>query len=68
MVNYAFEDLNLNRVELSALESNERAIGLYKKIGFQVEGIKRNAYYKQGSYVNKIDMAILKNEYKTEME
>lgn len=63
MINYAFKDLNLNRIELSALESNERALGLYKKIGFKVEGIKKKAFYKEGKFVNKVEMAILKEEY-----
>jgi len=63
ILDYAFKDINLNRVELSALENNERAIGLYKKMGFKVEGLKRKAYYKEGKYVNKIEMAILREEY-----
>lgn len=63
IVNYAFDDLNLNRIELSALENNERAIGLYKKVGFQIEGIKKQAYYKEGKYINKVEMALLREEY-----
>ena len=63
ILDYAFKDINLNRVELSALESNERAIGLYRKMGFMVEGISRKAYYKDGKFVNKIEMAVLREEY-----
>lgn len=67
IINYAFNDLNLNRVELSVLENNERAIGLYNKIGFKVEGVKRNAYYKEGKFVNKVEMAVLRDEYNKEI-
>jgi len=46
----------LHRLELTAIESNEKAIGLYKKMGFEVEGIRENALYIDGKYVNEIYM------------
>ena len=51
----------------SVLESNNRAIALYDKLGFKKEGIKREAVYKNGEFVNMIFMAILKSEYKNEV-
>lgn len=68
ILRHAFFDMNLNRVELTVLESNNRAIGLYEKLGFKKEGIKREAVYKNGKFFNMISMAILKNEYKNEVE
>lgn len=64
ILKHAFYNLNLHRVELDALETNQAAIGLYKKIGFVQEGIKREASYKNGKYVNLIMMSILKEEFK----
>ena len=46
----------LHRLELTVIESNEQAIGLYKKMGFEVEGIRKNALYIDGIYVNEIYM------------
>lgn len=66
ILEHAFSDLNLNRVYLSVLENNERAIRLYKKIGFIEEGKLRNAVYKNRQYVNLIQMAILANEFDIE--
>lgn len=63
ILKHAFNDLNLERIELSVLQENERAINLYKKIGFVEEGCKRNSVYKNGKYVNMIIMAILKDEF-----
>ena len=38
---YAFQELNLHRVQLSVFDYNERAIALYEKLGFQREGVWR---------------------------
>lgn len=46
----------LHRIELTVIESNERALGLYKKMGFEVEGIRKNALFIDGQYVNEIYM------------
>lgn len=63
MVRHAFYDMNLNRLELSVLSRNQRAINLYEKVGFTKEGIKRRAVYKNGSFVDMVIMAILREEY-----
>lgn len=63
MVRHAFEDLNLRRVELSVLDANARARGLYEKAGFEYEGLKRQARYKQGEYVDLRMMALLKEDW-----
>lgn len=63
ILQHGFNNLNLNRIELTVLEYNERAINLYEKTGFKKEGIKREAVYKNGKYENLVFMSILKNEF-----
>ncbi len=63
MVRHSLYDMNLNRLELSVLSMNQRAINLYEKVGFTKEGIKRRAVYKNGSFVDVVIMAILREEY-----
>lgn len=63
MLRHAFLDMNLNRIELTVLESNKRAIEIYKKVGFKEEGVKRKALYKNGKFVDVVIMAILKEEF-----
>lgn len=63
ILQHAFMDLNLHRVNLVALVSNERALRLYRKIGFVDEGISREALFKNGVYVDIVRMAILVGEY-----
>jgi RimJ/RimL family protein N-acetyltransferase len=58
-----FKELNLHKISLEVLETNTRAINLYKKLGFKIEGIKREEVLKNGVWVGSIIMSILKNEY-----
>ena len=63
MLEHAFNNLNLRRIELSVLDSNKRAIHMYEKIGFVHEGVKRQAKYKNGHFVDLHLYSILKNEF-----
>jgi ribosomal protein S18 acetylase RimI-like enzyme len=49
----------LSRVELTVRENNRTAIALYKKFGFETEGLKRNALKIDGRYENQVLMALL---------
>jgi ribosomal protein S18 acetylase RimI-like enzyme len=49
----------LSRVELSVRESNAGAIALYKRVGFEIEGLQCNATRVEGVYENVVLMAIL---------
>jgi len=55
----AAQAAGLTRIELSVYENNASAIALYKKIGFAVEGLSRNAARIDGVYENVIQMALL---------
>jgi len=57
-----FDIWGLNRLWLSVLENNFRAINLYNKIGFKNEGKLRQAIYKNGKFENYLIMSILKSE------
>ncbi len=63
MVAHAFYNMNLRRVELNVLTSNERAIHVYEKVGFKREGLKRKAVYKNGEFVDMYSYAVLKEEF-----
>ncbi len=62
MLNHAFSNMNLQRVELTVLADNERAIHLYEKCGFRYEGRKRRARYKNGGFVDMLLYAVLRGE------
>jgi ribosomal protein S18 acetylase RimI-like enzyme len=49
----------LSRVELTVRENNASAIALYKRVGFDVEGLQRRAVRVDGVYEDVICMAAL---------
>lgn len=49
--------LNLLRVELTVFSDNERAVRLYKRSGFEVEGTLRKYAFRDGEYVDAFAMA-----------
>jgi RimJ/RimL family protein N-acetyltransferase len=66
LIRYAFEELGLNRVGLSAFDFNGEAISAYEKLGFAVEGRYRQAIKRNSGFHDAILMSILKNEWQAE--
>lgn len=58
MIHWA-EDRHLHRIELNVQGSNERAIHLYRSLGFRIEGIQKNALVVEDQYVDLIQMGLL---------
>lgn len=63
MLRHAFENLNLHRVELQVLENNLCAQHVYEKAGFKLEGLRREAVYKNGRYLNCKLYAVLRRDW-----
>ncbi|WP_411678213.1 GNAT family N-acetyltransferase [Caproicibacter sp.] len=53
--------LMLVRVELGVYTDNDRAIRLYKKMGFEAEGTKQKAAIRNGTYVDEMIMGRIRN-------
>jgi putative acetyltransferase len=52
------------RIELTVFTDNERAIALYRKFGFEVEGTHRSYALRAGQYVDTLSMARLRPKQK----
>jgi len=63
ILNYAFNKLRLNRIYLGVISYNKRAIRLYKKFGFKLEGRSREHIFYKGKFYDLLEMGILKNEW-----
>ena len=64
VMKFAFEYLNLQRLEGAINEYNKSSYNLYiKKCGWKQEGTKRKAVFKKGKYYNIYTVSILKEEY-----
>ena len=64
LLDYAFEELGLNRVGLSVFAFNEEAISTYEKLGFREEGRLRGALKRDGAFHDAILMSILESEWR----
>jgi RimJ/RimL family protein N-acetyltransferase len=61
---YAFDELNLNRLDGSMLETNHASISLYcEKLGWTKEGARRAYYYRNGTYFDQVVVGVLKEDY-----
>ena len=60
---FAFDELNMHRIEMEILEDNIASRKLYEKCGAVCEGIKRAAVYKNGRYLDQCLYAVLKEEF-----
>lgn len=63
LMQYAFEELQLNRLDTTWVEYNTASLGLYKKCGWKVEGEKRKAVFKKGEYHSVFFGGILAEDY-----
>ncbi|HVX47052.1 MAG TPA: GNAT family protein [Mycobacteriales bacterium] len=66
IIDHAFDTTELNRIELEVFAFNPRARRVYEKAGFRYEGTRRDALKFDDEYVDAIDMAILRREWKSQ--
>jgi RimJ/RimL family protein N-acetyltransferase len=63
LLNYAFSELNLHRVQLTVFEYNARAIALYERLGFQREGTYREFMQRDGQRFDMYLYGLLDREW-----
>lgn len=64
VLDIAFNELKLHRVELGVFDFNVSAIACYKKAGFLIEGNLRDSRKVNGEYWSLLNMSILEDEYR----
>lgn len=68
ILNYAFDELNLHRVELKVMDYNMDAIRAYERVGFVREGVKRQAVQRSGRRYDLVGYGILRDEWLAQRE
>jgi RimJ/RimL family protein N-acetyltransferase len=63
MLLWGFNILGLNKIWLRVEVDNQKAIKSYKRMGYVEEGILRQDRFKNGGFVDRLRMSILKNEF-----
>lgn len=62
---YAFEELNLERLDGSMIEYNGASLGLYlgEKVGWREEGRKKNYFYRKGRFWDQVIVGVTRADY-----
>ena len=63
IIQYGFEQLNLHKISLEVFSFNPRAEHVYTKVGFKLEGIKREDFKYNDKYIDTKIFGLLKSEY-----
>ncbi|WP_399885169.1 GNAT family N-acetyltransferase [Streptomyces sp. BBFR51] len=63
IVGHGFEQLGLHRIQLDAYGYNHRALRVYEKVGFVREGVRREAEWRNGAWVDEVLMSVLDHEW-----
>ena len=63
VLQFAFDELNLHRIQLTVFSYNERAIALYEKLGFQREGVHREHLQRDGKRYDMYLYGLLRSEW-----
>lgn len=63
LIEYCFNELNMNRIYVNILKHNKASEKLFAKCGFVNEGMQKEAVYKNGEYHDLLMYSILKKDY-----
>ena len=64
LLRYAFDVLNLNRLNLNVVSHNDRAIRSYEQVGFRYEGTQREVLCEENQRLDIVDRCILRKDWK----
>lgn len=64
VLRHAFETVGIHRVELDVYAFNPRARHVYEKVGFVLEGTKRDALFWDGEWIDAFVMAMLESDWR----
>lgn len=60
---HGFKQLNLHRINSSVIGFNNRSLKMHEKLGFQIEGRRRQNIFKDGAYHDEIFLGLLQEEW-----
>jgi RimJ/RimL family protein N-acetyltransferase len=60
---YGFRSMGVHRIELTVAAFNPRGRRAYEKVGFQVEGVRREAAFLDGAFVDEVRMGLLRPDF-----
>ncbi len=67
LLDYAFDQLELNRVVMKCVPTNQKSRKIPESLGFTNEGIERQGGFHHGEFVDFVIYSILANEWKAKL-
>lgn len=67
LINHAFEGMGLNRIEIDCQAENLKSRAVPERLGFQLEGIRRQAAWLNDRFIDLAQYAILSQEWKNQL-
>ncbi len=65
VIEFGFEEMELNRIEVFIMPRNKRSIKLVKRLGFKREGLLRQRYFDEfGNFADDILFSLLRSDWK----
>jgi RimJ/RimL family protein N-acetyltransferase len=64
LINFIFNEMNINKVKLEVYSFNIRAIKCYEKLGFKQEGCLRKEIFREGKYHDILVYGMFRDEFK----
>lgn len=68
ILNYAFNKIELNRIQADVFDGNIASARVLTKCGMQFEGIARQKYYKNGKFIDTAQYAIIRSDFMEQRE
>jgi diamine N-acetyltransferase len=63
-MDYAFNILNMHKIYLYVDAENQKALHIYKELGFKQEGVLRQHFFVEGAYHDSVIMGVFSHEIK----
>ena len=63
ILEYGFKKRRVHRIQLAVYSYNKRAVAVYKKLGFRLEGISREGVFYHGKFYDEYHMGLLRKEW-----
>jgi ribosomal-protein-alanine N-acetyltransferase len=63
VIDFAFDELHLHRIEANVMPANEASLGLLRSLSFREEGLARRYLRIQGAWEDHLHMVLLAEDY-----
>ena len=63
IIDYGFERINFNKVQICHRANNLPSARVIEKLGFHKDGVLREFFYRDGEYIDRVYYSILRREW-----